>query len=124
MPKKLTSREKLKKLCRVEGDAVGGVVLIHGKTKYRSDGGIDEMTDAECDRVLEAMGKGAPLPAAGKTKAAPAAKLCECGCKKTVGPQARFRPGHDMRLKCALRKAAVNSVRARKELRARQWTRT
>jgi hypothetical protein len=102
--KNLTSREKIKKFCRVEKQpGAAGYVIVLGERSYRTDKRVNWMTEDDCAAALEALG-GVPD---GKNKVpGVAGKPCECGCGALAGPRARFRPGHDMKLKSALLKAS------------------
>lgn len=73
------------------------------------------------------MAKRAKAQANGKSKVR--LTECECGCSKpTRNPGAHFLPGHDAKLKSALKTAVLEgSARQAKEARAelarRNWTR-
>jgi hypothetical protein len=43
-----------------------------------------------------------PQPVRLDKPALPSGRTCECECGETVGPKARFRPGHDAKLKSRL----------------------
>ena len=125
----LTAREKITKYCKIEKQpGRGGDLLIYGHHKYRMNRKLDKLTDAECDKVLKLMElddyiakrKIAPVSKKGVINTAP--KACECGCGQVTGRGSKFRPGHDMRLKCRLRKlAAGNDAKAKEALKARGW---
>lgn len=134
---KLTSRQKIRKFCQVvkEPQQLGNV-LLYGKHRYRMNKTLDELTDVECDRVLGKLNNlwgiekkaaaGKPTPAKRKVVVSVESKACECGCKVLTRKGSRFLPGHDMKLKSKLRKAAkmgnANAkAKAKKELKARGW---
>lgn len=135
--KKLTSREKIRKYCQIvkEPQQLGNV-LIYGKHQYRMNKTLDELSDADCDRVLAKLNNlwgiekkaaaGKPTPAKRRVVVSVESKPCECGCKALTRKGSRFLPGHDMKLKSKLRNAvkkgnANAKAKAKKELKARGW---
>ena len=135
--KQLTSREKIRKFCQVikEPQQLGNV-LIYGKHKYRMNKELVELSDADCDRVLAKLNglwgiekkaaAGKPTPAKRVAVVSVESKACECGCRALTRKGSRFLPGHDMKLKSKLRKAAkmgnANAkAKAKKELKAIGW---
>lgn len=135
--KKLTSREKISKLCQVvKNQNQLGNVLVYGKHQYRMNKLLADLTDAECDRVLGKLNAlwgvekkaaaGKPIPAKRIAVVSVESKACECGCKALTRKGSRFLPGHDMKLKSKLKKAtkggnANAKAKAKKELKARGW---
>ena len=135
--KQMTSREKIRKFCQVvkEPQQLGNV-LLYGKHKYRMNKELSELSDVECDRVLGKLNSlwgiekkaaaGKPTPAKRKPVISIESKACECGCKCLTRKGSRFLPGHDMKLKSKLRKAAEKGnanakAHAKKELKSRGW---
>lgn len=135
--KQMTSREKIHKYCQVVKETHQlGNVLIYGKHKYRMNKTVDQLTDAECDRVLTKLNNlwgiekkaaaGKPIPAKRTAVISVESKACECGCRALTRKGSRFLPGHDMKLKSKLRKAVKGNHagardKAKKELKSRGW---
>jgi len=132
----LTALEKIRRYTKVEpaGRKLGfGDTLRYGHRKHRMSKLLTAMTDAECERVIkEATGLSAYIAEREKKKTetgdecktvlSPDPKPCECGCGTMAHADRKFRPGHDMKLKSALRKAAAGGdASAEKELRSRGW---
>lgn len=130
---KMTSREKILKYCKVvEKRNQLGCVLEFGKHQYRMNELLADLTDAECDRVFgnmkKTMGLGTYIKKIEKRKSAvhkheaisnTEPKACECGCGALTRRGSKFLPGHDAKLKSALRKATTPE--AKKELKSRGW---
>jgi hypothetical protein len=138
---KLTAREKLAKYCEVQKEqGRRGDVLIYGKHKYRMNRLVANLSDEECEKVVKIMELDAYIANCQEKKAARAprqkkavikleAKPCECGCGAMARAGSKFLPGHDARLKSALRKRAADghgtdAKLAQKELEARGWAQT
>jgi len=129
-PKEMTSREKILKHCEVVKERNhAGNVLIFGKHRYRMNRLLADLTDAECDRVfenIERIGLDTRTKQAEKSVASRRIAVasveprpCECGCRAITRRGSRFLPGHDAKLKSALRKAGTPE--AEKELASRGW---
>jgi hypothetical protein len=132
----LTAREKLAKYCTVTKElGRRGDVLLYGRHKYRMNRLVANLSDEECDKIVKIMELDAHITkqgqkaavAAGKRNPTPrlAAGPCGCGCGAMTRPGSKFKPGHDMKLKCILRKDAAGggakAEKARGELKARGW---
>ena len=129
----LTAREKIQKYAEVEKrpDRFGDT-LICGKRKLNMSKRLEQMSDAECARVAGMLELDAYIAKKERKKTeeengrkatiSPDPKPCECGCKEMTREGSRFRPGHDMRLKSALRTAVGHGdVKAKAELHSRGW---
>jgi len=133
----MTSRQKIRKFCQVVKEPQQlGEVLIYGKHKYRMNKTVAELSDVDCDRVLEKLNSlwgieknaaaGKPTPAKRRATIVVESKACECGCRALTRKGSRFLPGHDAKLKSRLRKAlktgnANAKAHAQKELKSRGW---
>lgn len=131
---KMTAREKIEKYVEVrpkKGDGFGDV-LLYGRRKFNMNRHLSELSDAECEQLIKTAGLGAYIAEQGRRKTgegnghkatiSPDPKPCECGCGETTRGGSRFRPGHDMRLKSVLRKAAKDGdAKACRELKSRGW---
>jgi len=128
----LTAREKITKYCEIRKEAGRrGDVLIYGRHKHRMNRLVANLTDAECEKVVGLMELDAyiakvkgTIDARSRATVRVEAKPCECGCGETASRGSHFRPGHDARLKSALREAADGGDGgAKKELVSRGWVR-
>jgi len=128
----MSSRAKIRKYCEVvKVPNQLGCVLVYGKHQFRMNRDLDKLTDAECDKVLKKLDKlfevlknaGGKQPAKRRTVVTTTdPKPCECGCRVMTRKGSRFLPGHDMKLKSALKKAAAGGdSKAKKELVSRGW---
>ena len=128
----MSSREKILKYCKVEREPnLMGNVLVYGPRRYRMNLLLDDMTDAQLNKVVGYMRLDAYIREAEERtsrKRGAVANLdsrpCECGCERMTRRGSRFLPGHDAKLKSALRKAADDgNAGAKKELESRGWAR-
>lgn len=111
----LTTREKIHKYAIVQPHPNGGNTLtINGHT-FTLNKKLDLLTPAECEQVAQRIGLAAyiarltvPTPYVYVPLSSRKTGLCECGCGQTTRPGRRFMAGHDMRLKSALKKAAID----------------
>ena len=137
----MNAREKILRYAKIEPAAGGGERFIVGNSEHRSTKRLDEMTDAECQRLLDE----GYLDIDGHIKQKEAqqeqwtknlknarkktatvkvdAKPCECECGGMAKPGRKFLPGHDMKLKSRLRKAAKEGCAdSLEELKDRGWS--
>lgn len=133
----LTAREKIQKHAKVKRLDNGGDALIAAGRRLNMNKTVAELTDDECQRVVDYMGldayitehenstKSQRTTELGENRKAalkPNSKPCECGCGEITSVGKQFRPGHDMRLKSTLRKAAkAGDAKAQEELKRRGW---
>ena len=137
----MTSREKLLKFCEItKEDNLKGDVLTCDGRRHRMNRTIDELLDQDCDRIFDILkvqsfidqgarkeAKKKANKAAKVTRVQKEAKPCECGCGAMAKPGSKFLPGHDMKLKSALRKDyhtgnAKAKEKANNELTKRGWS--
>ena len=141
---KMTSRKKILKYCEVEGlKGYKGEIIVFGTHKYRMNKPFADYTEAECDKIFKNLRENLELDAyikqveesksiISKRKATTTTttdpKPCECGCGAITRRGSRFKPGHDMKLKSALRRKATKHSnpatrqKAQKELKSRGWS--
>jgi len=133
----MTAREKIAKYCAVVREAgEKGVVLTFGKRRYRMSQPLEKMTDADCERVFKYLELDSYIAKCGATAAKRRGgksgvgkpeerKPCECGCGRIAKAGRKFLPGHDAKLKSALRKTVAKggraSAKAKAELERRGW---
>lgn len=139
-PEKMTSREIILHYCKVEQiRGYKGEALTFGAHRYRMNKPFADFTDVECDKILKHLHEHLSMANHIKSVKKNAATLnkrritvttdpkpCECGCGEMTRRGSKFRPGHDMKLKSKLRKAAEKGnanakAKAQNELKSRGW---